>query len=467
MRYPISTSLQNHHHKNPISFHVPGHKYGLVGGVKTESRDTLLKYDVTELTGLDDFHSPTDAINESIKRLEKIYSSKGSYYLVNGSTVGNLAMILATCRAGDKIIVPRNAHKSVINAVELADAQPIFVQPERDIETGTYVGISVEMIKEVRRTFDVSACLLTYPSYYGQIFDIKAVIDYCHDHNMVVLVDEAHGAHLLLNELFPPSALALGADIVVQSAHKTLPSLTMTSWLHVGSSRVNIVELERYLSMLQSSSPSYLFLQSLENAMEFVYDYTEKKEYVEHFFNGRKIFLNNLQQTTQLTFVEMDDPLKIYVQLNGYSGYELQSILEQVGIFGELGDAKGVLWILPLQWSATYLEECIGRVKLLKPKNEENIMEERKNIIDFPSVSTIPYTYKDLKKLEIQISPIDKALGSVVAEPLIPYPPGIPLVQRGERLTEEIGEEIQSLIKSGVHVQGITSTKHVKVFSTI
>lgn len=467
MRYPISKSLQKHKHKNPISFHVPGHKYGLVTGTDIVSQENLLKYDITELTDLDDFHAPTDAIKDSMKRLEKIYSSLGSNYLVNGSTVGNLAMILATCKSGDRVIIPRNAHKSVINAVELADAQPIFVQPEKDRKTGTYVGISVERIKEVRRMYDVSVCVLTYPSYYGQVYDIKAVIDYCHEHNIIVLVDEAHGAHLLLDESFPSSALNLGADIVVQSAHKTLPSLTMTSWLHVGSTRVNKVELERYLSMLQSSSPSYIFLHSLENAMEFIYDFKEKKKCVENFFSGRQTFLKSLHHNTQLTFEEMDDPLKIYVKLRGYSGYQLQSELEELGIFSELADAKGVLWILPLQWSATYLEDSIEKLKLLIQNSEVMKSDEHRNIVSYPSVSTISYTYKELRNLEVSVTTIDQAVGKVIAEPLIPYPPGIPLVQRGERLTEDVALEIQSLLKNGLHIQGTTKLKQVRVFSTI
>ncbi|MEC2855836.1 aminotransferase class I/II-fold pyridoxal phosphate-dependent enzyme, partial [Bacillus cereus] len=186
---------------------------------------------------------------------------------INGSTVGNLAMILSCCGEHDIVLVQRNCHKSIINALKLAGANPIFLDPWIDEAYNVPVGVRNEIIKKAIEKYpNAKALILTHPNYYGMGMDLEASIAFAHAHKIPVLVDEAHGAHLCLGEPFPKSALTYGADIVVHSAHKTLPAMTMGSYLHINSHLVDEEKVTTYLSMLQSSSPSYPIMASLDIA---------------------------------------------------------------------------------------------------------------------------------------------------------------------------------------------------------
>ena len=237
-----------------------------------------LPYDLTELAGLDDLHEPNGVIEEAQQLLTNLYGSDRSFFLVNGSTVGNLAMIYATCGVGDTVIVQRNAHKSIFNAIELTGSRPVLVSPVWDTNTmaagtvaATQISRALELYPEAR------GVILTYPTYYGSTgIDLEEIIKICHSHDVPVLVDEAHGAHFVVGSPFPSSALTIGADVVVHSAHKTLPAMTMASFLHVKSSRVSAEKIAHYLQMLQSSSPSYLLMASLDDARAYAESYNEE-----------------------------------------------------------------------------------------------------------------------------------------------------------------------------------------------
>jgi len=256
---PLLDQLIFHHKKNPLSLHVPGHKYGrLLDYSKYSAYRGILQLDATELSGLDDLHSPEGVILEAEMLLSEAYGTERSYFLVNGSTVGNLAMILAVLQKGDIVLVQRNCHKSVLNGIELAQAKPVFLGPDYDEDWGVTGGVSPEITARALAMYPgAKALIVTYPSYYGMVNDLQRIIKQAHDVNIPVLVDEAHGAHFISGGNFPKSALQFGADIVVQSAHKTLPAMTMGSYLHLNSKRIERDRLEHYLHILQSSSPSY------------------------------------------------------------------------------------------------------------------------------------------------------------------------------------------------------------------
>lgn len=273
---PIIEGLERFRQQQNISFHVPGHKHGELSHLPQAFKD-VMRYDVTELSGLDDLHYPEEMILEGENLLADTYGATKSFFLVGGSTVGNLAMIYATCNKGDTIIVQRNAHKSIFHAIELVGAKPIFVSPLWDERTMSATHVTYRDLKEAVENYsEAKAVVLTYPTYYGMTSnEIQQQIAYCHERGIPVLVDEAHGAHFNACTLFQLSALTLGADVVVQSAHKTLPAMTMASFMHVKSELIEADKIHHYLRMLQSSSPSYLLLASLDDARYYVQTYME------------------------------------------------------------------------------------------------------------------------------------------------------------------------------------------------
>ncbi|PFN29172.1 aminotransferase class I/II-fold pyridoxal phosphate-dependent enzyme [Bacillus cereus] len=463
-RLPLYEALIEFKERGPLSFHVPGHKNGLnfpqeaIGAFKD-----ILSIDVTELTGLDDLHSPFECIDEAQQLLADVYGAKKSYFLINGSTVGNLAMILSCCGEHDIVLVQRNCHKSIINGLKLAGANPIFLDPWIDEAYNVPVGIHDEVIREaIERYPNAKALILTHPNYYGMGMNLEASIAYAHAHKIPVLVDEAHGAHFCIGEPFPKSALAYGADIVVHSAHKTLPAMTMGSYLHINSHLVNEGKVSNYLSMLQSSSPSYPIMASLDIARFTIASIKEKGyDKIIEFLRGFKEELCSIPQIAILQY-PLQDELKVTVQTRcQLSGYELQSVFEEVGIYTEMADPYNVLFILPLQVNEGYMKA----IEMIRIALQHYEMKDKSESIRYTykgEISPLPYTYKQLEKYETKVVSIEEAVGMIAGEMVIPYPPGIPLIMYGEKITPEHKEQIMYLEKTGARFQG--NTKYMKVY---
>lgn len=463
-RIPLYEALTEFKEREPLSFHVPGHKNGLnfpqeaVGEFKD-----ILSIDVTEVSGLDDLHSPFECIDEAQQLLADVYGVKKSYFLINGSTVGNLAMILSCCGEHDIVLVQRNCHKSIINGLKLAGANPIFLDPWIDEAYNVPVGIHDEIIKEAIEKYpNAKALILTHPNYYGMGMDLEASIAYAHAHKIPVLVDEAHGAHFCLGGAFPKSALAYGADIVVHSAHKTLPAMTMGSYLHINSRLVKEEKVSTYLSMLQSSSPSYPIMTSLDIARFTIARIKEKgHDEIVEFLRGFKDELCSIPQIAILRY-PLQDELKVTVQTRcQLSGYELQSVFEKVGIYTEMADPYNVLFILPLQVNKEYMKA----IEMIRGALQYYEVKDKKESIRYTykgEFSPLPYTYKQLEGYETKVVSVEEAVGMIAAEMVIPYPPGIPLIMYGERITSEHKEQIMYLEQSGARFQG--STKYMKVY---
>ncbi|MBS4197983.1 aminotransferase class I/II-fold pyridoxal phosphate-dependent enzyme [Lederbergia citri] len=462
---PLYESLVNHISKNPISFHVPGHKNGELFSEEIPFK-SFAKFDVTELLGLDDLHDPQEVIKEAQDLLSALYRSRKSYFLVNGSTVGNLAMILAACQEDDTVLVQRNCHKSILNGLMLAKVKPVFFSPDINKNLLIPSGPNQKVIQyAIEKNPHAKILILTYPDYYGQTYNIKEIIDFAHEHNIVVLVDEAHGAHFQLGNPFPPSALQLGADIVVHSAHKTLPAMTMGSFLHINSERINEQKVEFYLNVLQSSSPSYPIMASLDYARYYLGNYTEEDRDV--FIHERKLYIRKLQEVSGLTVMTSDDPLKLILRHENLSGFELQEQLEKVCVIPELADPYQVLLILPLikqgmSFPFTKAIDGIRQVSLksLRKSKENNILFEMKNPIDLVELS---YSYKEMLNMPYEWVYINQSVGRIAAKMIIPYPPGIPLFLPGEKITDEHITQLQKLLQAGARFQGETQLKQGKI----
>nr|WP_276523308.1 aminotransferase class I/II-fold pyridoxal phosphate-dependent enzyme [Lysinibacillus fusiformis] len=456
---PILEGLERFRQQQNISFHVPGHKHGELSHLPQAFKD-VMRYDVTELSGLDDLHYPEEMILEAEHLLADTYGAMKSFFLVGGSTVGNLAMIYATCQKGDTIIVQRNAHKSIFHAIELVGAKPIFVSPIWDERTLTATHVTFQDLKEVVENYsEAKAVVLTYPTYYGVTSsEIQQQIAYCHEKGIPVLVDEAHGAHFHACSLFQPSALSLGADVVVHSAHKTLPAMTMASFMHVRSELIEADKIHHYLRMLQSSSPSYVLLASLDDARYYVQTYMESDG--AYIIEKRNQWVEALRSIGSLEVIEVDDPLKLLLRVKGYSGFQLQKALEAEHVYGELADRNQVLFILPLlKQGHTYpFAEIRVRIKeavtLLLETAKIDSSQVSQAAYKFVQITEPIYTFNEIASLNKEWLPYMRTMGRISASMIIPYPPGIPLLVPGERITVAKLSQLEELLAAGATFQG-------------
>ncbi|MEI4790832.1 aminotransferase class I/II-fold pyridoxal phosphate-dependent enzyme [Bacillus sp. FJAT-53060] len=450
MKTPLYTALSQHAEKKPYSFHVPGHHNGDVFFDEARSYyASILQLDVTELEGLDDLQHPTGVIQEAEDLLAKLYGANQSFFLVNGTTVGNLAMVMATCGTGDEIFVQRNCHKSVFHAIELAGATPIMLETEVDRHLHVPTHVTDETVKQAIAKFPkCRAIVLTYPNYYGHAADLSNLVKLCHDAGIIVLVDEAHGAHFVLGGDFPPSALSYGADVVVQSAHKTLPAMTMGSFLHLQGNRIDSQCIKTLLTMLQSSSPSFPIMASLDVARAYVEEMKEKRK-LDGLMRGLEKLKKQFNRISHLEVVETDslstDPLKCVIRsTKGLTGYELKRVLESVEVHPELADEHQVLLVFGLgqmkEVPFTVIEQALqqsdslleGKVQLQKRSPSIELVKQRQGI---------------------EVVPFEKAAGRISAESVIPYPPGIPLILKGERIEVDQIATLSHLLGHQVHVQ--------------
>ncbi|WP_085993760.1 aminotransferase class I/II-fold pyridoxal phosphate-dependent enzyme [Oceanobacillus senegalensis] len=455
---PLYNRLKQFREKNPISFHVPGHKNGEVFfNEAREDFENILQLDFTELTGLDDLHAPTGVIQESQELAAEFFHADETFFLVGGSTSGNLAMILACCQIGDKVIVQRNSHKSIMNALELSGAEPIFIAPDYDSTVERYTNPRVDVLKEaLHKHPDVKAIVLTYPDYFGKTYDIKRMIDLAHEWDVPVLVDEAHGVHFSLGSPLPSSALLLGADVVIQSAHKMAPAMTQGSYLHIKTDFPLKDRIAYYLQMIQSSSPSYPIMASLDIARAFLANISQSElvEIRNTILHVRTI-LEGCKCWEVLPLTENSDFLKITLHVKHfYSITDVGNLLEEVGLFPELITDNQILLIFGL---APYKQ--LNRLKkAVKTINERLKKDSIHATIDISKLFATPIqqlalTYQEMNQLTYKHVSFEDAVGKVAAEAVIPYPPGIPFILKGERVMDEHILTIQHLISQGVKLQ--------------
>ncbi|RKA08588.1 Arginine decarboxylase [Listeria monocytogenes] len=325
-----------------------------------------------------------------------------------------------------------------MHGIELAGGEPIFLTPATNKEVGVASGVTTELLEETLHNHpDIKLCIFTYPSYYGTTFNLQKCIRIAHDFGAVVFVDEAHGAHFLTSSEFPKSAVELGADVVVQSAHKTLPALTMGSYLHVVNDLPIFEKLPYYLQVFQTSSPSYLIMASLDAARKYAATYTAAD--VEAFWKMRARWIKWLTKN-KFDVILPDDPLKIIVRKTGYTGYELQAIFEESSYFPELADESQVLLILPLIKKGIDFTP-ISRIH--SPVKKEIAKEPYE--MSAPFASGLALTYEEMHARATEFVLLDEATTRVSAETISLYPPGIPAIIRGESITEKHIRELKNI----------------------
>jgi len=463
---PIIEAVINYAKEKNALFCTPGHKGGR--GFRSlqfkEFVDNPFELDFTEVDGLDNLHCPEGAIKRSCELLSKLYGSYKSYFLVNGSTMGNLIMIFSCFDEGDKILLERNCHKSIYNAVILRKLKPIFIKNVLSDKFNIPLAIDKEhFLSNINTEKDIKGIVLTYPNYYGLCCDLKFIIDQCKRANIKVLVDSAHGAHFGINENLPESAVKLGADMVVMSAHKTLPSLTQTASLHIGKN-VDIDRVNYYFSAFSSTSPSYIFLCSLDYARYYLDKYGNE-EYnslikTADYYRKKINLINHIhiigkddikENEFKKNIYDIDTTRYIINLEKGYSGHLLLKYLRENGVQSEMSDESNVILILsPFNTVGEFEKLYI----MLKNCNFELIECKTYNVLkcEIPELMILPSEALNSDKNNINYT---EAEGEICGGNIIPYPPGVPLLIMGEEINKKHIEIIRYYLNSGVKIIGV------------
>lgn len=465
---PLAEALLEYKKRETVRFHVPGHK-GRGGGILS----SIYPLDLTEIPGLDDLHQPEEIILQAQQLAADAFGADETFFLIGGSTVGNMAMLLAACKPGEKILVQRNVHKSVINGLILSQARPVYLNPEFDEETGLPLTVSLHELKiKLEEHPDAKAVFMTNPNYFGMGVNLRPYADLCQHVGVPLLVDEAHGAHFSLIEGVPKSAMHSGATAAVQSTHKMLPSLTMSSMLHIKGSLLDRKRLRQALAMIQSSSPSYPLMASLDIARHYiVHDGQKDLEQAIQLGRQLKLALQKLQ-IPWLLLVEKGakadflDPLKVTMRTESadWHGFRLREYLEEKGIYPELADESHVLLVLSAHSSESDVERTVHAMRELELQSGESYIGRRSSFFQ-PFSNELVLTPFEVFNKEPILIPFEEAEGRVSAEMIVPYPPGIPVINPGERVCREMMNYIQELRRLGCRFHGVSdpSLRHVRV----
>lgn len=441
MTLPLTNRLNHLMNKKPISMHVPGHKNMTIGYLSA----LKMEMDMTEITGLDDLHQAEDVIAQSMQHIDK-HPDYDAYFLVNGTTSGILAVIQSFAKVKGAYLIARNVHKSVFHALDLAHGSSRLLKMHISNRTKQYIGPDESALKT--QVDKAKLAVFTYPNYYGECFDVASTIKYMKAHDIPTLIDEAHGAHFNLAG-FPKSTLNMGADYVVQSYHKTLPSLTMSSIIFIHKQAPLRESILKYLSYFQSSSPSYLLMSSLELAHEFYKIYDSKV-----FFEKRTQLIKVIEDKG-MHIINVDDPLKLNVQCDGYTGIELQTLFENKEIYVELADTNQVLLVLPLWHKDDQFpfDDLLMRIQGMDIEHRDPFEE---TYLPFYNEEGI-YDSREINKIK-KIS-IDEAHYEILATNLVPYPPGIPVMLKGEIITRNMIELMHYWRNHQIRVEGMKDNK--------
>ncbi|MBC7474854.1 MAG: aminotransferase class I/II-fold pyridoxal phosphate-dependent enzyme [Candidatus Sericytochromatia bacterium] len=466
---PLFDAMRDYIAKDMSAYHTPGHKQGK--GADPEFLElmgiNMLKMDLCELPEVDNLHDAVTVIKEAQELAASAFSADKTFFLVNGSTTGNNVMVMTVCDPGDKIIIPRNIHKSILGGIILSGAIPVYVPAMWDEELGIAHGVDVVALEQALiDNPDVKGVLVVNPTYYGVTTDLKKVVDLVHKYNRPVLVDEAHGAHFHFHDDLPVSALKAGADMVVQSTHKILTSMTQSSMLHVREGRVNIKRAKNVLQLLHSTSPSYVLLASLDVARrQMVLHGKELLQRTIDLADDARRRLNEIpgiscfgkEKCGKFGIYDVDlTKLVINFSGIGLSGFHALDILDQkYNVQSEMATLYTVLELVTVGNDQRDLDRLVDAVRDIAEKGdfEKDLRVETKA----PPIPAIPksiMTPREAFFAPTEKVPFANSIGRVCAEIVSPYPPGIPILAPGEEITENIVDYLQLIYNHGAFING-------------
>ncbi|MBD2233193.1 aminotransferase class I/II-fold pyridoxal phosphate-dependent enzyme [Phormidium tenue] len=490
---PILTALQASSQRPHAAFYAPGHKQGQ--GASPRLRDLLgaaaLAADLPELPELDNLFAPEGVILEAQELAVEAFGAGQTYFLANGSTCGIEAAILATCGPGEKIIVPRNAHRSVIAGLVLSGAMPVFVAPEYSAELGLALGVKAEAIASALVHHpDTRAILLVSPTYHGICSNVGAIASLAHHHNIPLLIDEAHGPHFAFHPDLPTPALALGADLVVQSTHKVLGALSQAAMLHtrgVGNAspqenRIDRDRLQAALQLTQSTSPNSLLLASLDAARHQMA--TEGKALLSDTLALAQHMRTELATVPGLRTIDKPavtafssvsdlDLTRLTVDISGLelTGLEADEILhKELGVTVELPELRHLTLIISLGNTDEDRQRCVAGFRLLAERYAKQTASAEAWPQPTPAFADSLFTLPVVSPREAFFAATETvgakaAVGRISADTVSAYPPGIPAIVAGEVIGEGAIAHLTTIKQQGGYVTGGNAPEAFRVLA--
>lgn len=517
----ILSKLDKYKDENIVPMHMPGAKRNkeLIELYMGDMGNPYEK-DITEINGFDNMHNAETIIKDAFDEAAELYGADESWYLVNGSTAGNMSAICGVTHKNDVVIMARNCHISVYNAVILNELNPVYIYPGYDEEYGYYKGITLKEIKFIVDKYssdhdrnDIKAVILTSPTYEGNVSDIKSIAEYLHQYNIPLIVDEAHGAHFNFSESFPQSAVKSGADVVINSVHKTLPSLTQTAIMHINYGIVDVERIRRYWNIYQSTSPSYILMSSIARSLSIVKNDGDKlfAEYVDKL----TILRNGLSELKHIRLINTDDISKLVL---GYKDAKwlYDTLFYKYKIQLEMSSIKYVIAMTSIFDSQEYYDRFLAALKEIDEELDNRVLAALKeideeidesiskydredilnskvdkdldnrfnsihngeadnrlnyssinnqdngnkiNVVDFRDEQALTiaeaFNRRDLSGCdEIQMNN-EKIYGKISGESVYVYPPGIPILCPGEVITRKIIAILEAAGEAGLEVVGV------------
>jgi arginine/lysine/ornithine decarboxylase len=451
--------------KDYYPMHMPGHKRN----TSMLSMENPYAIDITEIPGFDNLHQPEDILRVLSERISRIYHSNKAFPLVNGSTAGLLAGISAATYRGDKVLVARNCHKAVYHAISMKQLKPVYIYPQMAEQISINCGISPEKIEEALiKNPDIKLIIITSPTYEGVVSDIRRIADIAHRYKAVLLVDEAHGAHFGFHDGFPKSAVTLGADLVIQSLHKTLPAFTQTAVLHSNLPELNR-RIRKYLSVYQSSSPSYLLMAGIDRCIRLIEE--QGKCLFDTYYARLALFYRSMEQLRNLKLLTGDirgnygvydwDPSKItvFTSNTSWNGHQLgEHLREKYHIVVEMESRDYILGMTSICDTEEGLERFTkALLSIDRELDNYNQGKEKKPAgnASFARPVMQRYPYEALEH-GTEVIQLEDSCGRICADFISMYPPGTPLLVSGERIERDFIDIITRAIEDGFTVTGLS-----------
>ncbi|MBB3109142.1 arginine decarboxylase [Paenibacillus phyllosphaerae] len=466
-RTPLFSKLREHAAQNPVQFHIPGHKKGQ--GSDPEFRefigDNALSIDLINIAPLDDLHQPTGVIEEAQKLAADAFGADYTLFSVQGTSGAIMTMILSVCSPGDKIMVPRNVHKSIMSAIIFAGARPVFISPARDENLGIDHGITTRSVKRaLEKHPDAKAVLVINPTYFGVCANLKEIVDLVHSYDIPVLVDEAHGVLIHFHEKLPMSAMQAGADMAATSVHKLGGSMTQSSVLNVRKGRVNPHRVQTIISMLTTTSTSYILLSSLDTSRRnlALHGHEIAEKAIELAQSARNA-INEIPGLYcpgeeilggEATFDYDPTKVTIHVRHLGITGYECENWLrEHYNLEVELSDMYNILALITPGDTQDSVDTLLTALRdLAKTHYERNEVQEL--VVKIPEIPQLSLTPREAFYGETEVVPFKESAGRIIAEFIYVYPPGIPILLPGEVISQQNIDYIVDHVEVGLPVKG-------------
>ncbi len=467
----LTKKLKELAQSNIYPFHMPGHKRQM------HSEWNPYAIDITEIDGFDNLHHAKGVIKQAQDRAATLYGAKNSYFLVNGSTCGIHVAISAVVGKRKRILVARNCHKAVYHTIFLQELSPIYLYP-RMTEAGIQGQIIAKDVEEKLNQYsDIAAVMITSPTYDGVVSDVESIAKIAHAHGIPLIVDEAHGAHFGFSPQFPVSAVRLGADLVIQSLHKTLPSFTQTAILHLCTDRVSKQMITRYLDIFETTSPSYVLMVGMNDCIQLLT--SKKNELFSSYWNRLQDFYGKIKELRHLKVLKKEDFTKqeafdfdaskilIFTQVSNFSGKDLYDLLlSKYELQMEMASGNYVVAMTSIMDTKEGLDRLANALLAIDATLRASGEDRRKLAKGMEQIyaryDKVCEIYEALTYPTCKIA-LQKAIGETVAEYIYLYPPGIPLLTPGERITDKLVRDIQNALQLGLTIYGIASDETIEV----